>query len=351
MRPYPRQKSPRSLSVDAKVGRRLIEVKTGVVALRSVRMGLMQLAYAMTTRPDSEGFLVLPDVAVTRGRLEREWQLAASVLRPELRDKLILWIGDEGHFFGIPRDPDPEAQRVLARAVEAEHLDAGSRPARGDASFVVLKILLHHWLTDGKPVTTEWLTTTSGYSYPTVASVLHNLGSLVERKSDRRLRLRWFSREEFARLLAASDRSRATARFADRSGQSRSPESHVRRLQALNPKDLAIGGVLGAKHYDRDLDLVGTPRLDLSQHCPKRPLDLGFIEKLDPALERVEDPLAPATVVVHAVHHAASLFSPREGGLQWADPLECLLDLHEARLDVQAAEFLEFLQKNRPATT
>jgi hypothetical protein len=80
-------------------------------------------------------------------------------------------------------------------------------------------------------------------------------------------------------------------------------------------------------------------------------LDLSFIERLDPALERVEDPLGRATVIVHAIHHAAPLFVPREGGLQWADPLECLLDLHEARLDAQATEFLEFLQKNRPATS
>lgn len=351
MNPHSPKKRLLDPGVDAEIGHRLIEVKPRVAALRSVRMGLMQLAYAMAERPELEGYLVLPDVAVTRERLEREWQLAASVLRPELLDKLTLCIGDKGHFFGIPRDPDPETQRVLARVVAAERPHAGSRQTRGDASFVVLKLLLHHWLTDGKPITTEWLTTASGYSYPTVASVLHNLGSLVERRSDRRLRLRWFSREEFARLVAASDRSRETARFADRSGQSRSPESHVRRLQALNPPNLAIGGVLGAKHYYRGLDLVGTPRLDLSQRCPKRHLDLSFIERLDPALERVEDPLGRATVIVHAIHHAAPLFVPREGGLQWADPLECLLDLHEARLDAQATEFLEFLQKNRPATS
>jgi hypothetical protein len=311
-------------------------------------MGLMQLAYAMAERPGSEAFLVLPDAAVTRKRLEREWQLAASVLRPELSNRLSLCIGAKDPFIGIPRDPGPDAQRVLSRVVAAQRPRVGSSQARGDASFVVLKILLHHWLTDGKPVTTDWLAGTSGYSYPTIANVLQYLGSLVERQSDRRLRLRWFSREEFARLLAVSDRARATVRFADRSGQSPSPESHLRRLEKLNPPDLAIGGVLGAKHYFRDLDLIGIPRLDLSQHSPKRHLDLGFIEELDPALERVEDPLEPATVVVHAIRHADALFTPREGGLQWADPVECLLDLHEARLEIQASQFLEALQRNRP---
>jgi hypothetical protein len=95
------------------------------------------------------------------------------------------------------------------------------------------------------------------------------------------------------------------------------------------------------------VDLGGVPRLDLSQHGSGRP-DLGFIEKLDPALKRVDDPLEPATVVVHQVRHATSLFQARKGGLHWADPVECLLDLHEARLDAQAAHFLKALERARP---
>lgn len=349
MRTRPTGRAPDDLDVDAEIGHRLIEVKPGVSGLRSVRLGLMRLAYAMTRRPDSEAFLVLPDAAVSRDRLEREWQLAASVLRPELRDRLSLCIVEQGRFIGIPRDPDPEARAVLSRAIAAGRSRAASSRSRGDAAFVVLKLLLHHWLTDGQPVKTGWLAKTSGYSYPTIAGVLQALGSLVERSSDRRLRLRWFSREEFARLVAGSNRARATVRFADRSGQSRPPESHLRRLQQIAAPDIAIGGVLGAAHYFPDLDLIGSPRLDLSQHCPKRPLDVGFITALDPALKRVEDPLEPATVVVHAVRHADPLFSPREGGFAWADPVECLLDLHEAHLETQAARFLEALQRCRPA--
>jgi hypothetical protein len=351
MNQKPSTRKPNSGGLDAEVGHRLVEVKAGVAALRSVRNALMQLAYAMTKRPGSEAFLVLLDTAVTRERLQREWELAAAVLRPELLERLSLCIDKDDRFIGIPRDPDPETQQVLSRVVAEKRPGMDSGRSHGDAPFVVLKILLHHWLTDGKPVTTEWLASTSGYSYPTIANVLRNLGSLVERQSDRRVRLRWFSRSEYGHLLAGSDRARATVRFADRSGQSRSPESHVRRLEQLDPPNLAIGGVLGAKHYFGELDLVGIPRLDLSQHCPKRHLDLGFIRKLDPALKRVEDPLEPATVIVHAVRHAVSLFSPRDGGLRWADPVECLLDLHEAQLERQAAQFIEELQRNRPKTS
>ena len=148
-------------------------------------------------------------------------------------------------------------------------------------------------------------------------------------------------------MLAGSARARSTARFADQSGPPRSLEAHIHRLEKLKPAGLAIGGVLGAKHYCRDLDLVGSPRLDLSLHCSSHRMNLDFIEKLDPALKQVEDPLAPATVIVHAVRHADPLFVRRRGGLAWADPVECLLDLHEAHLDAQAAQFLEHLQLQR----
>jgi hypothetical protein len=339
---------PSGLGVDAEVGHRLVEVKFGVTALRSVRMGLMKLAYALAERPGLEGFMVLADSAVTTERLRREWSLAASVLRPDLADRLSLCIRKGDHFIGIPRDPDAETQRLLTDVVATERPHAESHPARVDASFVIVKILLHHWLTDGRPMTTDWLARTCGFSYPTIAGVLRGLGGLIERGSDRRVRLRWFPREELARLLAMADRARATVRFADRSGQPRSPESHLRRLEKLSPPGVALGGVLGAKHYFSDLDLVGVPRLDLSQHCPSGHANLGFVEKMDPALKRVQDPLEPANVAVHVIRHADPLFTPREGGLHWTDSVECLLDLYEARLDAQANQFLQALLRSRP---
>ena len=92
---------------------------------------------------------------------------------------------------------------------------------------------------------------------------------------------------------------------------------------------------------------MGLPRLDLSQHCRTPDLDLRLVHDLDPALVRVEDPLEPATLVVHAVRHADPLFTRRKDGLSWADPVECLLDLHEAHLDGQASQFLDDLQRRR----
>ena len=339
---------PRDLGIDAEVGHRLIEVKIGVSGLRSVRLGLMQLAYALAECPESDGYLILSQVAITRDRLLKEWKFAAAVLRPETLDRMVLCIEEAGEISGIPRMPDSETRRILLEVLENERAQMGPRLARADASFVVLKILLYHWLTNGHFVTADWLAKTSGYTYPTVANVLQRLGSLIERGSARRFRLRWFPHEELVRLVAMSDRARATARYADRSGQPRSPEAHLARLEKLDLPGLAIGGVLGAKHYFPDLDLVGTPRLDISLHARDHRVDLDFIEKLDPALRRVRDPLEPASVVVHTIYHANSLFVPRDGGLQWADPVECLLDLHDARLETQAGQFLDALRQHHP---
>ena len=336
---------------DAQRASKLIEVKAGVSGLRSVQAALMQMAYALARQPKRRGVLVLTDVSVGVQRLRDEWQRAASVLRPDLLSRLSICVDQGDRFVGIPRDPDVPTQRAVSKVIATQPGQRNSRSSRGDAPFVVLKILLHHWLTDGHPVTTDWLGKTTGYSYPTVAKSLRALGSLIERESDRRIRLRWFPHDQLARLFAVSDRVRETVRFADRSGQPRRPEDHVRRLEKLNPPHLAIGGSLGTAHYFPGIDLVGVPRLDLSQHGPGRHPDLGFIEKLDPALKRVLDPLEPATVVVHQVRHAKPLFEPRKGGLQWADPVECLLDLHEAGLSAQASQFLKALEKKRPATT
>jgi hypothetical protein len=55
--------------------------------------------------------------------------------------------------------------------------------------------------------------------------------------------------------------------------------------------------------------------------------------------------------VVHVLRGQSDFFQPRKAGLAWADPVECLLDLHESRLEPQAEEFLEALRKPLPAFT
>jgi hypothetical protein len=85
---------------------------------------------------------------------------------------------------------------------------------------------------------------------------------------------------------------------------------------------------------------VGDPRLDLSVHCPENRLDLDFVKQLDPALNRSADARQPASLVIHVVRRADPLFEVDTTGVNWADPVECLLDLQEMHLEPQTLEFL-----------
>src|SRR4029077_5725338 len=100
--------------------------------------------------------------------------------RPDLLDRLSVCIGAGSRFIGIPRDPDAEVQQVLHQIVQEGRLGRGGSHTPGDAPFVVLKILLHHWLTDGRPITTDWLGRTTGYTHPTIARALRSLSGLIE---------------------------------------------------------------------------------------------------------------------------------------------------------------------------
>lgn len=328
---------------------RIALVRGDVDALRTVRGALIDLAYDVSRRTKANGYLVLVDTGITRARLEDEWRRARAILRPEVGARLAIALPRaDGTYDGIPAPPPEDAQRWLNEVVQQDVDRPGGRTKRIDFEFVIVKLLLHEWLTRRGPVTTTWLSAAAGCSYPTVARALKSLGKLVERHSDRSVSLASFPRQEFSRLLAKSDRERGTVRFVDQSGQPRTAESHLGRLENLRPAGVAIGGVAGARHYLPELDLVGLPRLDLSVHCPDGRLDLGLMKALDPALRREDDPQKPASVVVHAVRHVDPLFTPRAGGLSWADPVECLLDLYEARLEAQGAQFIDELS-NRPA--
>jgi len=340
-------KDPNRTSVDAvrTDGKAFAEIKFEVDAVRTVRSAVLKLAFAFGHYPDAHAYLVLVDPTVTGRRLDAEWRRLHAVLRTDILDRITICVHkDNGQLRGIPRDPPADIVVWLSDVIEREEADVLPHSGRTDFEFVVLKVLIHEWLLRRAPVTVAWLVRTVGCSYPTVARILKGLGSVVRRESDRSVSLAYFPHEDFSRLLARSEKARSTIRYADRSGRPRAPEAHLRRLEKLKVAGLAIGGVLGARHHCPSLDLAGTPRLDLSMHCHWSRLDVGFIEELDPALQRESDPRKPANVVVHAVRHADSLFVPRSGGLPWADPVECLFDLHEARLTAQASQYLHALE-------
>jgi hypothetical protein len=322
---------------DGRWGDVWVEVKPRTHSFRNVRASLLGLAYLLASEPGKRGLLVLADSRITEKRLKGESHLVQRTLRPDVAQRLALVIEKDQGYVGIPDDLGEDFRAWLDALVRKETRDGKLRQSH----YAVLEVLLHQWLLGKGPMTTDWIMKTVGCSYPTVAGALRRLDQVLIRHSDRRVELRRFPSEDWARLVAMSDEVRSTTRFVDRSGQKRSPEALLRRLARLARADLAVGGVIGARHYHPDLDLAGTPRLDLSLHCPAKRVDWSFVERLDPALEKTERRDEPAALVVHLVRREASLFQPGEDGLQWADPVECLLDLHEARLEAQAKEFVQ----------
>jgi hypothetical protein len=336
---------------DAVVDGTAYEVLVETRDARRLRSALMEMSRIASAKKMNRVVLVLEEPSITISRLHGEWEGAASVIQPELFGRLSMVIRQSGKWSGIPASPNASEVLVLEEIIRHE---IARRPASlnrsSEAHYDILRILIHQWLLGKGPITISSLMEISGTSHPTISKSLERFDHYLKRHSDRSVELRSFPREEWARLLAVSDDVRGTVRFADRSGQARSPESLLRRLRQLQRQDIAVGGVLGAKHYQPSLDLVGNPRLDISIHSGRKTADLSFVERLDPGLEKTVRRDESPTLMIHTIRRAESLFQPGEDGLPWADPVECLLDLHEMRLESQALEFLNSFPatKGRP---
>lgn len=326
----------------------LIEIKIGSNAVRGVREALLELAYRLQSRPSpTQGLLVLVEPRITSARLAEEWELASKTFRPNIADHLGIVLIERNELREFRGKLKPAIRNRLRQMVDMEVRAPSPNLPRIEYYPEILKILMHEWLWGRGPMTAERLARFAGCTYPTVASSLRRLAPLLVRHSDRRFELRQFPTHAWAGLIASGDRIRHTLRFADRSGAPRSPDLLIRRLARLGRTDIAIGGVVGAKGLYADLDIVGIPRLDVTVHCPQHRLDTSFVGQADPALIPAESHDEPAALVVHVIRRQESLFRPGPDAVPYADPVECLSDLHEMRLESQARELFKFFAKSR----
>jgi len=337
---------------DAVMGDTVYKILVETKDARRLRTTIMDLSRVVCSSEQyQQAVLVLEEPGIRESRLLDEWNGAASVIRPEIFSRLSAVIRQSGKWIGIPRAPTASEEPLLEEILQHQ---LSQRPAgasrSSEAHYEILRILIHQWLLGRGPLAIGLLMEISGASHPTVSRSLERLEHYLKRHSDRSVELRIFPRDEWAKLVAVSDDVRATVRFVDRSGQARSAESLLRRLRSLGRQDLAIAGVWGAKHYQPSFDLIGNPRLDLSIHSARQAVDLSFVKRLDPALEIATRRDDSPTLVIHTIRRAQSLFQSSENDLPWADPVECLLDLHEARLESQALAFLKSFPstKDRP---
>jgi len=331
---------------DAVLGDTVFEVLSRVKGLRNVRSSLFQLARFASLRPSNRAVLVFDEPGITRERLEQEWESACAVFRGELAERLSFVIARDGEFDEFPRPLPPREREALPEIIRRERgTRSRAQNRRGEAFYDVLRVLLVLWFRQEGPVTSKRLMEMCRCSYPTIASSLKRIGTCLKRHSDRSVELSSFPREAWFKLVAGSEQIRATRKFSDRSARPRSPESLLSRLQKLDGEGVAIGGIEGARHYQPSLDLVGTPRIDLVVHVTGARFDLpGMVRKLDPALKPAEGG-EPVALAVHQLLRPASLFSAAANDPPYADEVECLLDLQDARLESQALEFLDSLTK------
>jgi hypothetical protein len=334
---------------DAVLGDSIFEALIEPRDVRRFRSAVIDLARIVSVTTQRRGILIVNDPHITEARLLNEWSAMNSVLRPEILSRLTMFIDLEksrNPVIGHLSDPERESIQAVIEHARLPNHPKPTRPA--EAFFDILRVLAVHWIRESGPITSKELSEQTGFTYPTISAALVRLKPHLRRHSDRRVELESFPRDAWLKLIAQSEKVRSTHAYADRSGRPRSPETLVNRLRVQERNDVAIGGVLGARHYVPRLDLVGTPRLDLVLCSNRKDNADDLVRRLDPALKPAERG-EPARIVVHTLYRPVSFFDKDGQGDSYADEVECLLDLHDARLEQQAIEFLEKLSpRTRP---
>ncbi len=331
-------------------GRNIIDVKRSPVAVRAIKSSLMNLASSVARRKGMDGYLLVINPKITRDRLREEWAAYTGLLRDDIKRHVHLMIANGNTIEGIPAGFDENLRRRLVHIIEQERSSPRTLLLPKDNYSEIVKILIYHWIKNEDALAAYEIAKQAGCTYPTLSSALARLKGTIERGPKKSIRLSRFPLDEWSKLVSQSDRIRSTMWFADRSGRPRGFESLISRIRNLGVRNIAVGGVYGARFHYPNLDLVGNPQLAVSVHNPSRSADLQFVERLDPALQKIDSPSEPAALVVHFLRRTYPNFALGQAGLSIADPVECLLDLHEAHLESQAKSFLEFLSRSKSRT-
>ncbi len=341
----------------------IIEVKVRSKSIRSIRDALLQVSYSINNSTSKHGYLLLIEPKITDDSLKEELQRVMQIIRKEIANRLWIISFRSDSITSFPSALDHSTREELIRIADIASPPGKSELVRPDYSAEILKLLILHWMlnSDGvseymkqyslsayypdgfksRSLSSVWLADTVGCTYYPVANTLDDIGSPVLRHSNRSVSLKYFPRYAWEKMLVMSENSRMTMNFVyeDPVNLSRSTESLFKRFISLKRKDVGIGGVLGARRIYPDLNLVGAPRLDLTVHCPGESVDINFVRKLDPALTRQVNRDIKPSLGIHFLRRKESFFQTGKDGAIWADPVECLLDLQEAHLEMQALDF------------
>lgn len=324
---------------DATLGNSVFEVLRELRDTRRFRASLLEIAKTASNDPIRRVVLVLDEPEMTSDRIDVEWSGLLSILSTQIAKRVALVVYRAGkEDFRIGQLDNNEADVI--HAIVNHSIPSRNRVSRSPSTafFEILRVLLIHGFRRTGPITSKEIGEQTGFSYPTISNALEKLETHLIRHSDRRVELKAFPKDAWFKLLAQSDTVRSSQGFSDRSGRPRSIEVLIDRLSELSRIDIAVSGIVGARYYLPSIDLIGTPRLDLVVHSQNGYDAHDIVRQLDAALKPSEKG-EPSRVVVHTLVRPESFFSHSGQGVPYADEVECLLDLHEARLESQAAEF------------
>lgn len=316
-------------------------------SVRDLRNSLLDSVYQLklSNDPNTQVFCVIAESKLTKRRVWGELEQFKSVIDPELVPRVhIAFVSED------LRSPVSDRSDNLSRWLMhfVDHQLPKDAP-KGIAPRTVFAHLVRSWLDGQEAIPVKSIQEATLLSYPTVAKVLEDLDAkrILMRTSDRRVGLIDFPWEEWRRWSTSGTSKQETLHYVDPTGL---PVVVGRLASRLNPTaypQLALSGVIGAKHYFPELDIRGQTRLDLVATGSADSFDHEVIRELDPALELADAKAKEAAVVVHFPEQRSHTLFRVDGDKQWADPLDCLADLYEMHLDAQADEMVRFLIQKR----
>jgi hypothetical protein len=334
----------RDTHVDALCGELIFEYKNSVKDNRVFQSSLIRLSSILADLPNHIGILILDETKISKLRLREEWDNYVRLVQPNIisRLKMVVLSKNEvyqrfGDFSKFEIDIVLEIHKTLIKN------DIHKKIRKPDAFFEILRILIIQWFRGNGPIQVNKLCQLSGFSYPSVSSSLEKMELQLKRHSNRSIELITFPQDLWYKLLASKDNLRTPQEF----WAHRPRDIEYLKNKIINNINIEVGfgGIIGARHYLPSIDLLGTPRLDLTVQKWNKSKIENFVRSLDPGLKRVQPGELPQ-LVIHNLFRPDPLFINDDNTL-FADEVECLLDLQELRLEQQASELLEYFKKTR----
>lgn len=330
-------------SIDAVYKDIWFQYKINLHNLRGVQSALVRLARILNDNPEKKAILILDDTRISSSRLQEEWIGLSSIFQSSIFSRLGLLVFSGGFQQECLGKIDEALYPIAIEIQKKLRVGASElkRKAKTDAHFEILRVLLIQWFRRTGPMPIYELTAATGFSYPTIAKSLNKLQDHLYRQSDRSVELRSFPREEWLKLISQASDNRNSKGFV--ANRPRPMEHLLERLQEVAAQEVALGGISGVRYYMPDINMLGIPRLDITVHRWDESKIKSLARKIDPGLREVVKGELPQ-IAIHQLHRQESFFTTGPK-IAFADEVDCLLDLYEARLEGQAMEFLDYLIK------